>query len=146
MEYYWELVTKDDERYEIPPEAVGVVQRRMGNKEPINLSTATIPFSEIKHFRVTSKAFTRQPLLEAAAQAFNEPMFNDDGSIVSRWVKKSVPHREYGKHYSHILGYRRISDDGNMVTIAFRLAVHDIDVNKVTYCTPEEERELDRRA
>lgn len=144
MEYYWELVTKDDSRYEIPPEAVEVVQRRMGNKDPINLSTATIPFSEIKHFRITDKAHTNQPLLEAAAQAFNEPIFNEDGSMVVRWVKKNVPNREYAKHYSHIPAYRRLGDDGNMVTVAFLLAVHDIDVNKVTDCTENEVRELER--
>lgn len=137
MEYYWELITKDDSHYDIPPQAVEVVKRRMDNHDPINLSTASIPYSEIKNFRITSRQYG-QPLLEAAARAFNEPMLNEDGSMVVRWVKKTVPQREYAKHYSHVPSYRSLDSDGNMVTIAFRLAIHEIDVNKVTYCTDDE--------
>jgi hypothetical protein len=140
--YWWELITKDGERYEIPPDAVEVVQRRMGNKEVINLSTASIPFSEIKHFRVTAKPFGQQPLLEAAAQAFNEPMLNPDGSMIVRWVKCSVPRRLYDKHYAHIPSYRKLGDDGTAVVIAFRLPIHSIDVNKVTECTENELTDL----
>lgn len=143
MSYYWELVTKDDSRYEIPPEVVPVVQRRIGNKDPINLSTASIPYGDIKHFRITDKPFGEQLVLEAAARAFNQPIINDDGSIVCRWVKKSVPHQLYGKHYAHLQGYHHLSDDGNMVVIAFKVAAHDVSPDRVAYCTVDEIRELE---
>lgn len=145
MNYYWELICRDDTRYEIPPEAVEVVKRRMANKDAINLSSATIPYSEIKQFRVTDKRYAQQPLLEAAAHAFNEPMYNQDGSVIAKWVKKNVPQREYNKHYSHIQAYRRLGDTGSMVTVAFFLPVHDIDTNKVDYCTDDEIATLTRK-
>lgn len=137
-EYYWELVTKDDTVYQIPPAVVEVVQRRMGNKDPINLSTASIPFSEIKKFQQTDKPYGQQPLLEAAAQAFREPVYNPDGSMASRWVKKNVPNQQYTKHYSHIPAYRSLGIENGMVVVAFRLPIHEINMEKVQYCTDNE--------
>lgn len=144
MEYYWELITKDDSRYEIPPQAVEVVKRRMDNHDPINLSTASIPYSEIKHFRITSKSYGQQPLLEAAAQAFNDPMYNDDGSLIGKWVKKQVPNRVYAKTYAGTPAYRVLDTESGMTTVAFFLPVHLIDTSKLDYCNEEEIRNLTR--
>ena len=137
-EHYWELVTKDDVKYDIPPAAVPTVNKRMAAHDPIELRSATIPYSEIKHFRISSKPFGTQPLLEAAAQAFREPMFNEDGSMQARWVKKQVSQREYTKFYANIPAYRRLDEGGGMVTIAFVLPVHQINLERVEYCTEQE--------
>lgn len=143
MTFYWELITKDDSVYEIPPQAVDVVKKRMNNHDPINLSSATIPFSEIKAFRASEKPFTTTPLLEAASQAFNEPMLNDDGSIVGKWVKKTVPNRLYTKHHAHVPSYKFLNNDGGMTEIAFFLPVHEIN-HTLTECTESEVRQLTR--
>ena len=145
MDYYWELVQYDGTRIEVPPEAVPVVQRRWDNGEPIHTSDMTIPANQIKFFRKTSKRHSAQPLLEAAAQAFNEPVIDEaTNSIKARWVKKHVPQREYTKHYAQIPAYRKLGEDSGMIVVAFAQPVHMIDTNKVEYCTEEEIQQLTR--
>lgn len=148
MEYYWELILKDGDVIEIPPAGAPVVQKRMGNKDPINLRTRTIPFSEIKAFQQTSKPFG-QPLLEAAAQAFDEPMeFEVDGLLgketvlEGKWVKKRVTNSEYTNHYSKIPAYRSLGSEGGMAVVAFMLPIHQIDLSEQSYCTDDEVKKL----
>jgi hypothetical protein len=136
VEYYWELILRDGTKYEIPPAAVGTVNKRMGSKEPIFINTATIPFAQVEHFRQTDKVFG-QPLLDAVAQAFKEPVITDNG-IQARWVKKRVTQRDFNKKFAALPAYRKLEEGNGMVTIAFRLATHDINVNTVDYCTDEE--------
>lgn len=143
MDYYWELVLRDDTTVEITPQAVPIVQKRMSNKDAINLKTRSIPYSEIKEFRQTDKPYG-QPLIEAAAQAFKEPIFNEDGSMVVNWVKKSVNQKSYAKQYAGIPAYRKLSEDGGRVMVAFRVAVQDIDISKVSPCTEQEIEQLTR--
>lgn len=144
MEFYWELVLKDGTRYEIPPEKVEVVNKRMGNRDPIMLSSATIPYADIDKFRQTSKPYGQQPLLEAVAQVFNDPVYGEDGEVRSRWVKKTVTQRDYNKHYGSVPAYRRLEDRSNMIVVAFTLPIHEIDMQKVDYCTDEEVQRLTR--
>lgn len=140
-EYYWELVLRDGTKYDIPPAAVPVVKRRMEAHDPINLKTASIPYAQIEHFRITSKAFDTQPLLEAASQAFNEPIYTEDGSIQARWVKKLVTQREYSKAYTH--GYRRLGDENGMVVVAWRQPLHSIDNSVTQDCDEGEVQKLE---
>jgi hypothetical protein len=144
MNYYWELIQFDGTRIEIPPSAVEVVNRRWSNGDPIITDSMTIPANQIKTFRKTNKLFGQQPLLEAAAQAFNEPVLNEDGSIGSRWVKKSVTQTQYNKHYSAISAYRHLGEEQGMVTVAFRLPIHQIDHSNVDDCTEAEVLRLTR--
>jgi hypothetical protein len=139
-EYYWELVQRDGTTTEVPPDLVDVIKRRMANKEPINTKSAVIPFAQIEHFRKTSKPFNTQPLIEAAAQAFKEAIFNEDGSIQAQWVKKEVTQRDYDKKYVH--GYRVLDKANNMVVIAFRLPTHLIDNSVVSYLSDNEIEKL----
>jgi hypothetical protein len=88
MENYWEIVVRDGSTVEIVPSAVGVIRKTLGRgqtdtpAQPDHSGT-----SNRKDFRETAKPYG-QPLLEAAAQAFDEPMENPDGSTIVRWVKK----------------------------------------------------------
>jgi hypothetical protein len=91
---------------------------------------------------MTSKAFGHQPLLEAAAQAFDEPLINDDGSMICRWVKKQVTNREYNKHYAAVPAYRKLTEQNGLVTVAFFLPIHEADLDKVDYCEDSEVRKL----
>lgn len=139
-EYYWELVQHDGTMLEIPPDKVDIIKRRMEQGQPINTTSMVIPVNQVKYFRRTSKPYNPQKLIEDVAQAFNEPVLSEDGTIQAKWVKKEVTQAEYLKYYTH--GYRKLSEDGGMVTIAFRLAIHDIDVNKTPYLTDEEVKYL----
>lgn len=144
MNYYWELITRDGTKYDIPPDKVAIVNRRMEAHDPINLSTATVPFAQIDTFRVTERPFNAQPLLDAAARAFNSEQITDDGSIRASWVKKSVTQDKWNRYYSPNPAYRKLGDSGGMVEIAFRLPVHMIDVNNVSYLTADEEVRITR--
>jgi hypothetical protein len=143
MENYWEIVVRDGSTVEIVPSAVGVIRKRWDEGKPIHLPNQTIPAHQIVDFRETAKPYG-QPLLEAAAQAFNEPMENPDGSTIVRWVKKPVTQRDYTKMYSAIPAYRSLGEDRGMVLVAFRLPIHEIDIQKVSYCTDEEIARLEK--
>ncbi len=145
MDYYWLLKTRDGKEIFIPPAGVDVVKRRMADGQPINTRTNSIPPNQIISFDLTDKPYNTQPLLEAAAQAFNDPVLDDTGAVMCRWVKKSVTHDRWNRYYS-LHPYKKISDDGAMVTIAFRLPIHGIDVNITAYCTDEEIAQIERRA
>lgn len=145
MDYYWELILKDDTRIEVPPSGIPVIQKRMDERQPIHTAkSGSIPFAEIKIFRPTDKAYGQVPLLDAAAQAFGEPQINPDGSIRSKWVKKKVTQRDYAKHFAPLPAYIKLGEEGHLVTVAFRLPVHEIDTALLTYCSDEETRRLNR--
>jgi hypothetical protein len=144
MDYYWSLEQFDGTVTEVPPQAVEVVKKRMANGDPINTRTMVIPANQIKSFRQSDKPFG-QPLLEAAAQAFNEPMYAEDGSVKAKWVKKSVSQKAYDKSYSGIPAYRKLDDDNGRVVIAFTLPIHEVDINVVSPCNADEINRLTRR-
>jgi hypothetical protein len=135
---YWELIDREGNRLEIPPEAVEIVKKRWNNGDPVHTSEGSMSAKDIRYFRPTSKRYGAQPLLEAAAQAFGEPVINEDGSTAVKWVKKDVPHREFARYYSNIPAYRKIASDGSMVTVAFRLPVHEINPELVEYCNQDD--------
>lgn len=151
MQYFWEIVKRDGSTVEVVPSAVEVVRRRWDAGEPIHFPDMTIPAHQIVDFRRTSKPYGT-PLLDAAAQAFKEPKYFDvktslgytEEVLEARWVKKPVTNREYHKTYKHIPGYRRIDDEPGMTVIAFKLPVHEIELQKVNYCTDDEIKVLQR--
>lgn len=135
--YYWELILFDGTTTLIPPAASDLIKKRWDDGQPIHLSTGSVPANQIKSFKPTDKPFTQTKLIEDVSQAFNEPLLNNDGSIVFRWVKKAVTREKYNKHYSNVPSYRFLNDDG-MVTIAFRLPVHMIEQTITPYCDEQE--------
>lgn len=141
-EYYWEIITREGDKITIPPSGVEIVKRRWDAGQPIHTTHRTISAGQIKSFEKTSR-LTRpnQLLLEGASQAFNEPLINEDGSIQAKWVKRRITPQEWEKYYAPS-GYRRLADDEGMVVIAFKLAIHDIDSERVDYCSPQEIRKL----
>lgn len=164
MEYYWELKygTRDDMRSAlIAPDKVEVIAKRLGNGDPIYLSTAVIPANQVRSFEQTDKAYGQQKLLEDASQAFKEPIETDMGEqnflkadgttgtvhykgIKGRWVKMEVTQNKWEKFYSAIAGYKLLRIEGGIATVAFILAVHDINQQKTPYCTEQEIQQLTR--
>lgn len=143
MDYYWEIVKRGGETIEVVPSAVEVIRKRWDDGEPIHFKDMTIPAHQIVDFRKTSKPYG-QPLIEAAAQAFSEPMITPDGGIRSRWVKKEVTHREYEKEFAGIPSYRKLGNDGGLVQVAFRLPIHEIDTARLDYCSDTEIEHLEK--
>lgn len=143
MDYYWEIIQFDGTRTEIPPEAVPVVKRRWENGQPIHTTNESIPANQIKTFRKTAKPYGQQPLLEAVAAAFDDPVITEDGSIKARWVKKTVSQAEW-KKLGGTGAYRKLADDGGLIVVGFMLPVHQIDLQIVDYCTEQEIQQLTR--
>lgn len=140
-QFYWELIQKDGTVIDIPPSAVETVKRRWDSNEPIHTTEGSVPANQIAAFRPTSRKATSTELIEAASQAFNEPVESGEG-VKARWVKKMVTHVEYRKHYGSIPSYHRLNDIAGMVEIAFVLPVHSIDTNNVLYCSQDEIKRL----
>lgn len=163
-EVYWELITKEGERIEIPPASVDIVKKRWNDGDPIHTKIyGSIAASTIKYFRPTTKVYGQQPLLEAAAQAFKEPIFVKSGKqlfnvaargeperlveieyegMECRWVKKEVTQQEWNNYYAKHNFYYKLDTVGGMVMIAFTRPTHDIDIATTPYCTDEEEKML----
>ena len=141
---YWKLELKDGSSLMVPPSGVAIVKRKMLAKEPIPTRSRIIPFSEIKDFQRTSQQQTQQKLLEDASRAFNEPVITENG-VKSRWVKKDVTSGEYERYYGKSSMYHYLASNDGLVTIAFVLPVHQIDFNRLSYCTPDEEKKLEKR-
>lgn len=140
-EFYWNLVLKDGSTIQIPPSLVAVIKRRIANREAINMRSRMVLYAEIERFEQTSRLFTARPLLEEVAQVFSEPMLTEDGDIQTRWVKKQVTPGEYAKKYTH--GYKRLPDEDGMVVVAFRKAIHDVDITTTPYLTETEVRQIE---
>lgn len=143
--FWWLLVQHDGTQLRIKPQAVDAINKCIAEKKPIKTSTMTIPANQVKSFRITGDKYmgNPQPLIEAVAQAFNQPQLTEDGSVKARWVKKEVPQDQYNRYYAPI-GYRRLKDGGGMTTMAYRLPVHLVDVNQHDYCTVSEIGQLER--
>ena len=146
MEYYWELEQFDGTKTQIPPHAVGTVKRRWDENQPIHLNIGSIPANQIKKFTPTDVVYSKQILLDDVSRIFNEPMINDDGHILCVWVKKNVTQAKYDKYYAPHIGYKRLGDFNGMVTVAFRLPIHAIDLNLVEFCDTEEIERLNNRS
>lgn len=140
-DFYWQLTLKDGTVFDVPPTAVSVIQKRIKNREPINLKSRTVLYAEIQHFQKSERRFSSQRLLDSAAQAFREPLINEDESIVSRWVKKEVSNDRWQKYYAP-QGYKRLSGDSERTVIAFRLPVHQIDTAELSYCSDDDIKTL----
>lgn len=151
MEYYWELVYRDPKDFkqvrtvQIPPASVPSVRKHWDNGEPVHLNTGSIGANQIISFEKTNKPFGNQKLLDEVAQAFNEPQYNQDGTIIVRWVRKEVTQDQWNRHFSPIGAYKYLGEGSGMTTIAFRLPVHSIDTTKVQYCTEAEVTALERK-
>jgi hypothetical protein len=139
--HYWALKTRDGITINIPPKAVEVVKRRWDSGQPIHTSTQTIPANQIVSFEKTARTKTDIPLIEAAAAAFNQPIITEAG-VASRWVKKDVSQGEFSQFYSKNPSYRKLSGDGGLVVVAFKLPVHLFDSSKLQYCSDIDIKQL----
>ena len=142
-QYYWEIVERDGTVTKIPPKSVAVVQKRLGDGDPIHTRNRSIPARQVVSFRITAERYGDVPLIEAAAQAFKEPLEGADGSVQARWVKQTVPMERWQRFYSAIPSYKLLGEINGMVEIAFVKATHEIDVNKTPYLTAYEVSKVD---
>lgn len=140
---YWKLLMWDGEEVKVKPENVEFIQAKLDQGEGfIKTPNRSIAVKNIKDFIESDEIYTDQKLLESSAQAFGEAIYNDDGSIIFRWVKKSVPKRQYYKYYAPTPGYRRLSEEENYVTVMWKQPVHLIDLQNMSELTPEDEQNL----
>lgn len=144
-QYYWEITERDGTVTKIPPDSVEVVQRRWGDGKPIHTRTRSIPANQITSFRITGQRYSDQPLIEAASQAFREPIYTktvekgvEYEAIQARWVKSVMPMERWQRYYSNIPSYHYLGEVNGMAEVAFVVATHSIDVNKTAYCTEDE--------
>lgn len=151
QQFYWHLLLWDGEIIKVKPQNAANIQHKIDNKIDVKTPNRTIIYKNIKDFVESGEFYSDQKQLSSseqlqdeAARAFGEPIFTKDGSIKAAWVKKSVPRREWTKHYMHIPSYKMLNDNDNHVEIAFVLAVHDIDPHKVTRVTGAELARLER--
>lgn len=137
-DFYWELVLKDGRTIPVRPNLVQRVRQKWDNREVLHFRAESVRPEDIKDFRRTSRPYSDQQLLEAASQAFKQPIINDDGSIASRWVKKLVTPQEYRNQYAGLASYRKLPDQDGMVVVAFCQPTHLIGGQQLAYCTDEE--------
>lgn len=145
--YYWELkwgkYPEPIRSVLIPPDKVEVIKRRWGNGDLINLSTSSIPANQIKSFEMTDKPYTEQRLIDAVAQAFKEPVLSGE-AIGSRWVKLNVTQDKWSRFYSVTPGYKNLGEFNGLTVVAFKKAIHDIDVQITPYCDDDEVKQLEK--
>ena len=147
MQFYWELELFDGSKIEVDPQYVKSIQSKMDKNQPIHTSrSGSIPAHQVKSFRPTDKVVGQTKMIgEATAEAFNEPILNEAGdSVMCKWVKKAVTHRNWENHYSKI-GYTRLDDENGMAVIAIFKPIHQIDTNVTPYCSSEQVEMLEKR-
>lgn len=137
----WKLVLQDGTDIEIPPHSVEAVRKRIVAKEPINLRSRIVPYSQVKSFHETEEDDVQ--LLAEAASAFDEPEATDDGSLIYTWAKKTIPTDRWNSHYQKIPSYHRVEQLGGNSVIAFKLPLHQVSRQKLNICTDEEVRFLE---
>lgn len=141
MNYYWNLELKDSTVIKVAPKFVDSVKKRINNGENIFTKDRLVFPREIESFKKTDKIYSDKELLLAVAQAFKEPQFNEEGEIVSVWVKRDITNERWNRYFINLPGYRLLDKNG-MVTIAYRLPVHLVDNTKTSYCTIEDVRKV----
>ncbi len=147
MEFYWQLELYGGEIIKVKPDKqkIKYIQDLIAKQEgAITTPTRSIVIKDIKDFRLSDEVYTDQKLIEGSSQAFGEPIWTPEGAIAARMVKKSVPRRKWDNYFKYIPSYRRLSDNDNFVTVAFKLPVHLIDHTQVEELSQDEERVLAR--
>jgi hypothetical protein len=140
--YYWTLKLKDETEIRIPPHQVEVVKKQIRSRGTISTKLREILFSEVESFQASEERYSpNQSMINAVSQAFNEPIYTEDGSIEAHWVKKPVPRQKWDKFYAPS-GYKMLEESGASIMIAFVVPTHLIDTSRVQYCTKEELEKL----
>lgn len=144
QQFYWHLTLWDGEIVQVKPQNVENIKERIKNQRDVVTPNRVIAYKNIKDFVESGEMYTDRKLLEDGIRAFGQPEFNADGSVIAKWVKKTIPRREWTKHYMHIPAYKMLNDKDSHIEIAFRLATCDIDPQKVQTVTGHELARLQR--
>lgn len=145
---YWHLELYSGEIIKIKPnpENIKLIQEMIRKQEgAVTTPTRSIIIKDVRDFRLSDEVYVdeNQKLLEGTAQAFDEPVYLKDGSVVARWMKKSVPKRRWDTHYRFITGYKFLGENDNYVSIAFRVPIHLINYSAVSELSGSELIQLD---
>jgi hypothetical protein len=142
QEFYWDLILWDGEIIKIQPDNVANVQHKIDNKLDVKMLSRTVIYKNIKDFVQSGEVYVDRKLLassdqlqDEAARAFGEPIITESGGVKAKWVKRTIPRREWTKYYSGIPSYKLLNDNDNYVDIAFVLPVHQIDQSRVQVVT-----------
>lgn len=150
LPFYWELTLMNGDKIPIPPEYVETVKQKMANKENLVMNRQIIPSHQITNFEQTSRIKRDPTLIEDVARAFSEPIVNErkfvdgtgDEAVAAKWVKKQVSQKEWGKYYSGSPGYKLLSNEGGVVTMACIVPTHLINYARVQDCNAVEIAQL----
>lgn len=145
QEFFWHLILWDGEVVKIKPDNAANVQHKIDNKLDVKMLTRTIIYKNVKDFVQSGEVYIDQKLLASseqlqddAARAFGLPEITESGGVKARWVKKTIPRREWTKYYAAIPSYKLLNDNDSYVDIAFVLATCDIDPSRVSVVTGHE--------
>lgn len=137
-DYVWDLHVRDGRVIPFAPNSVEAVKDKLQNGE----SVGSIPADDVVRFERTDRRFTDYTLQEETARLLKEPLMSHDNRVKARWVKKEVSQSEYDKYYGKSMAYRYLDNSADGVMIAMTVPAHMVDLERVQYCTPDEEEKL----
>lgn len=133
--FYWQIELYGGELIDVKPDPAKIthIQKMIADQSgAITTPTRSIVIKDIKDFRLSDKPYNDQKQLEeGAAQAFKEPIYNEDGEVEAKWVKKGITSRRYHSFFKYNPSYKLLSEDDKWVILAFRLPTHLIDYSVV---------------
>lgn len=139
----WVMPLKDGTVVKIPSDKMANINKKIANRESINIADRTILFTDIAS---GPKLYVPEPLepdvVEGAAKAFNSPIVNEYGEVVCVWVKETVSANRWNKYYSQFSCYYKLGNSYDNVVIAYRIPVHNLLVS-AEKCNPSEVQTLE---
>lgn len=146
---YWLIETWSGEIIQIGPKSSLLIKQRIIECRDIDLGNRIIAYKNIKDFRESDKVWIDKKQLDTSQAAvdslsiFNIPEYDNNGSIICKWVRKAVPRREWEAYYAP-LNYRLINQSDGQMLIAFKLPTNMIS-QAVSLCSNDEIEYLERQ-
>lgn len=154
MNYYWYITKKDGERIRVRPnpESIALIKKRLSDGSGhIVTKHQTINVYDVKEFAESDEPVVEVKrlvgsgeLLEEAARAFDEPLLNEAGDVISRAVKRQVTRKRWDSYFSKFPNYRVLEEGDSHVTMGYWLPAHHIDLHIHQVCNSDEIRLLTR--
>lgn len=147
MEYYWQITLYDGTTLQVPPASVAAVKEKIAKGQPIVTAHMAFHPNQIRMFAMTDKRYMTSKMLTVGGEIgrvrIDEPMVGPNGGVVCEWVKKDIAQTRWNSWFSKSSSYRKLGESGGLVTMAYLIPSHQIDLNYVQPCTPAEIAVLD---